>query len=322
MIDSPAAPTVATPGPAPSGFLDSLAVLRVSGADARAFLDAQLTRNVPDAGSSGEPGVASLAGYCSPKGRLLATFVTWSDADGVSLVLSRDLAASIAKRLRMYVLRAKVTIDEAPDARLAGVEGRTLPTGEALDPWQVAVAGARTFVRFPDADGRPRLLRLASGTDAPDAPIDDAAWRWRDIRAGLPWVTAATQDRFVPQMLNLEAIGAVDFRKGCFPGQEVVARSQYLGKLKRRTALGVLASHDAAPAAGSDVWQAAGSEAVGVVVAAERGPDGRVALLAELPLALFDAPDLHVGTPDGPALTVEPLPYALPDNEVFVRPRL
>jgi folate-binding protein YgfZ len=313
-------PTRVAPVDAPASTSPLLAVLRVRGADAIAFLDSQLTRNVPPSGT------ASPAGYCSPKGRLLATFVIWrevvagADAENaVGLLVPTDLAESIAKRLKMYVMRAKATIELVGDDTV--VEGVIAATDASLPVvWGVDHADGSTRIRYPDADGRIRFARIGPAPAA-GAGVDDATWRWLDIRAGLPSITTATQDRFVPQMVNLEALGGVDFRKGCFPGQEVVARSQYLGKLKRRTALAAVAG-DAVPAAGVDVLSAASPDPIGLVVAAARGPDGRIAALIELPVALFDATDLHVGGADGATIALEPLPYVLPDNEVFVRPKL
>jgi folate-binding protein YgfZ len=315
----------------PASRLDHLALLTVSGPDARTFLDSQLTRNVPLAAADASPAHASIAGYCSPKGRLLASIVVWSEriAEGevISMIVSRDIADAIAKRLRMYVLRAKVVFENAHDAIV--IDGvfalPVMPESiAALDVWGVARVERRSWIRYPEVGSRKRFLRIgnpdsAGGDDA--SSIDAKTWRWLDIRAGLPRITSATQDRFVPQMLNLEALGGVDFKKGCFPGQEVVARSQYLGKLKRRTALASMAG-TTLPAPGTDVWTKDANEATGLVVNAEQGPDGRTALLVELPISAFSSTDLHVGTSDGPALTIEALPYELPDNEVFVRPKL
>lgn len=312
----PFGPTPPTAAVAPS--LDHLSLLAVRGPDARTFLDSQLTRNVPQASAP-----ASLAGYCSPKGRLLATFVVWVEGETIWMIVSRDIAAAIARRLRMYVMRAKVTIEELDAShRLDGfVDGAGLPPMLAeLATWHWIRIDDQAWLRFPDGDAMRRYLRVAPYDTAADHAVDAKRWRWLDVRAGLPRITIATQDRFVPQMLNLEALGGVDFRKGCFPGQEVVARSQYLGKLKRRMAL---ATADAlAPAAGTDVWEADGREACGLIVQAEAGPDGRTSLLAELPVASFASATLRIGAPDGPPMTIEPLPYELPDNEVFVRPKL
>ena len=308
--------------------LDHLALLTLHGDDARSFLDSQLTRNVPEAAAPGAAGVASLAGYCSPKGRLLASLVIWPDGDTISMLVSRDIAATVAKRLRMYVLRAKVRIDEAPasTALFGLMDPPSLPaTVVALGPWHAVRIDGRTWIRYPDVATQKRYLLIDATVPSGSEPagiVEPAFWRWLDIRSGLPTIVAATQDRFVPQMLNLEALGAVDFRKGCFPGQEIVARSQYLGKLKRRMALASAAATTTLPAPGTDLWLPGQNEASGLVVDAALGPDDRVALLVELPLALFDSTGLRIGSSDGASLQFEPLPYALPDNEVFVRPKL
>ena len=266
--------------------LTHLSLLRVHGADARTFLDSQLTRNVPA-------------------------------AEGLA---SRDIAAAIAKRLRMYVLRAKATIEESTSF-IGGVVGTTeVPTAAAALPvWGVHRADESTFVRYPDVGGRPRWLVVAP-TPASNT-VDAETWRRLDIESGLAMITAPIQDRFVPQMLNLEALGGVDFKKGCYPGQEIVARSHYLGKLKRRMTLASTEATDV-PSPGTDVWSSGANEASGMVVSAERGVDRGAVLLVELPVALFASDALRVGAVDGPTLTIEPLPYVLPDNEVFVRPKL
>ena len=293
--------------------LDHLSLLSVTGADARTFLDSQLTRDVPLAGAP-----ASLAGYCSPKGRLLAIFTIWSEGDTTRMLLSRDIADAIAKRLRMYVLRAKVVIaDVTATHAIEGLESAG-PLA-ALTPWEVAQHDGATWIRQPDANQPPRCIRIAEVRSAAASDAALETWRWSDIRAGIPRIVVATQDRFVPQMVNLEALGGVDFKKGCFPGQEVVARSQYLGKLKRRTTVGTLDGDAPLPAPGVDVNASGDGSPIGLVVDAARGPDGRQAVLVELPLASFEATDLAI---EGRALILERPPYPLPDNEVFVRPKL
>jgi len=245
------------------------------------------------------------------------------------MLVSRDIAEMVAKRLRMYVLRAKVTIEDVtPMHTIEGFHHSSpLPNGVQLPHvWSIHRDGDTLWIRHPDADGHQRFVRVGTAAiDARDSPIDAATWRRSEIRAGIPRITATTQDRFVPQMVNLEALGGVDFKKGCFPGQEVVARSQYLGKLKRRMALAWVDGIDdgaIVPQPGADVWSAEDSGPSGLVVNAERAPDGRVALLVEIPLALFDSRALRVGQGEGPPLKIESLPYALPENEVFVRPKL
>lgn len=188
-------------------------VLSVRGDDARDFLHAQLTIDMQSL--AGER--AALAGWCSAKGRLLATFLVIPAPGGFLLQLARDLAPAVAKRLGMFVLRAKVKITDESDAWVQyGIwnAGREQP-------------GVRV-----DED---RFLQLVPAAEPqPETNADEAQWALQEIRAGRPLITAATQDQFVPQMVNLEKLGAVDFRKGCYPGQEIVARAQYRGQVKRR----------------------------------------------------------------------------------------
>ena len=196
-------------------------LLSVSGEDAREFLHAQLTidvRNLPRER-------AALAGWCSAKGRLLATFLVIPAPQGFLLQLARDLAPAIAKRLSMFVLRSKVKVaDESERWAQFGVWNADWRDSLVWDGGRATVpVGERRFLRLEPADAVP-----LSPTAAEDA------WTLLEIRAGRPFVTAATQDQFVPQMVNLEKLGAVDFQKGCYPGQEIVARAQYRGEVKRR----------------------------------------------------------------------------------------
>jgi tRNA-modifying protein YgfZ len=202
--------------------LDRYGLLSVSGADAREFLHAQLTvdiRNLP-------PERATLAGWCSAKGRLLATFLVVPAPEGFMLQLSRDLTAAIAKRLSMFVLRSKVRVaDESERWAQFGVWDAEWTTSRVT--WEDGCA------TVPVGEGRfLRLEPVAASSLVPNAR--EEAWSAQEVRAGRPWITAATQDQFVPQMVNLETLGGVDFRKGCYPGQEIVARAQYRGQVKRR----------------------------------------------------------------------------------------
>lgn len=188
-------------------------VLSVKGDDARDFLHAQLTIDMQSL--TGEH--AALAGWCSARGRLLATFLVIPAPGGYLLQLARDLAPTVAKRLGMFVLRAKVKIADESDA---WVQYGTWNAGQEQ-------AGVRV--------DEGRFLQLVpAAAPQPEANADEAQWALQEIRAGRPFITAATQDQFVPQMVNLEKLGAVDFRKGCYPGQEIVARAQYRGQVKRR----------------------------------------------------------------------------------------
>jgi len=197
-------------------------VLSVSGDDARDFLHAQLTNDIKNLPSER----AVLAGWCSAKGRLLASFLVIPAPSGYLLQVARDLAPAVAKRLSMFVLRSKVKVaDESEAWAQFGVWNAD------WDAARVAWDGGRATV--PLGDGRfVRLEPAAAPTLTPNA--DEEAWALQEIRAGRPLITAATQDQFVPQMVNFEALGGIDFRKGCYPGQEIVARAQYRGQVKRR----------------------------------------------------------------------------------------
>lgn len=197
-------------------------LLSVSGDDAREFLHAQLTRDIRNLAADR----AALAGWCSAKGRLLASFLVIPAAQGFLLQVARDLATPVAKRLAMFVLRSKVKIaDESERWAQDGLWEVDFDAPEVA--WQEQIVTVRV--------GERRYLQLgpvAQMNIMPTAP--EEAWTVQEIRAGRPLITAATQDQFVPQMVNLEKLGAIDWQKGCYPGQEIVARAQYRGQVKRR----------------------------------------------------------------------------------------
>jgi tRNA-modifying protein YgfZ len=202
--------------------LSRYGVLSVSGVDAREFLHAQLTTDIRNL----SPERATLAGWCSAKGRLLATFLVIPAPQGFLLQLARDLAPAVARRLSMFVLRSKVKVADESDAWVQlGIFAPRQPAS--------AVAWEGQAVTVPVDEKR--VLRLEpAGSVSMACSADEEAWYLEEIRAGRPLITAATQDQFVPQMVNLETLGGVDFRTGCYPGQEIVARAQYRGQVKRR----------------------------------------------------------------------------------------
>ena len=196
-------------------------VLSVSGDDARAFLHAQLTNDIERL----PPQRAAFAGWCSAKGRLLATFLVIPAPQGFLLQLSRDLAATVAKRLSMFILRSKVKLADASDAWTQfGLWNVDWERPEVA--WEDNVVTVRV--------GERRFLQIRPASDlTADPTAGESDWTLQEIRAGRPLITAATQDKFVPQMVNLDALGAISFQKGCYPGQEIVARAQYRGQVKR-----------------------------------------------------------------------------------------
>ncbi|MCB1886959.1 MAG: folate-binding protein YgfZ [Rhodocyclaceae bacterium] len=259
----------------------------------------------------------------SPKGRMIASFLLWKEADSLMMALSADLHAQILKKLRMYVLRSKVTLEDASGEfsliGLAGPKAADVLAHAACDLPAAAMTGApqdapRTlsldhdmFVILAPADADARLWQACQAGGA--TPAGTAAWHLRQIRAGVPQVTAPVQEEFVAQMLNFELIGGVSFTKGCYPGQEIVARTQYLGKLKKR----MYHLHASAePAVGADLFgQGFGEQAVGKVVLAAPSPRGGWECLAVAQTAAVEAGELRLGGTDGVALDVLELPYSL-----------
>jgi folate-binding protein YgfZ len=294
--------------------LSQFGVLAVTGDDARAFLHAQLSNDVEHLPA----GTTRRAGYCSAKGRMLASFLVVPRPEGFLLLVSRDIAAAIAKRLSMYVLRSKVKVSEAGDAwtpfgvhdttdrlRSAGfdVPGNAMDVSATQDRCVVALGDGRFLVLGPPETAT--LLASAFTEVAPDW------WTLADVRAGLPQVTLATQDQFVPQMANFELIGGIDFKKGCYPGQEIVARTQYLGKLKRRMYRGTVEAAPSAPAPGQDLFGGE-PQAIGTLVSAAPRPEGGFEFLAVLQSSAVEAGEaIHLGTPDGPIAHMASLPYAV-----------
>ncbi|MBP8146366.1 MAG: folate-binding protein YgfZ [Inhella sp.] len=268
------------------------AELRVEGPDAASFLHGQLTQSVTDLG----PEQARLGGYCNVKGRLQAGFILLREApESIALWLPADLLPALQKKLSMFVLRAKVKL-AAGDTALHGVVGAAVPSD--LPVW-----GRRGgLLRLPDALGLRRALQRGA-SDGPALALE--AWNWLELHAGVPWVTAATSEHFVPQMINWELLDGVNFKKGCFPGQEVVARSQYRGTVKRRVQL--LLGGTAAP--GSELRLAGGTEAEGVgEVVLGAAWQGQAGVLAELQLAAWES-DATLTLVDGTPLQRAALPY-------------
>lgn len=302
----------------PTGLarLPEWGLIRARGADAAVFLQGQLTNDV----QSLREGEARLAGYCSAKGRLLASFMIWKEGpEDILLACSADLLPATLKRLSMFVLRAKCQLSDASTER--PLWGWCGPAADgALDAaqaaWSVAkLADGSQAIRLPDVEGLPRWL-LAGGTPAAPLGLPEVApegWRWLEVASGVVRIVQATVEQFVPQMVNLELVGGVSFKKGCYPGQEVVARSQYRGTLKRRASL-LSAATPLAP--GQEVFQTADPEQPAGTVALAAGlPSGQHLALVELKRAALALGDLHLGSAQGPLLQALPLPYEVPQDE-------
>lgn len=312
-------------------------LIAVNGADAAAFLHGQLTNDVERLA----PAQARLAGYCSAKGRLLATFLMWRapSADAtIYLACGADVQAGVQKRLSMFVLRAKAKLTDgtathvllqvggpAAEAVLAGTFA-SLPDSALAAAHGTLGDAPTSLVRLPDAGTARALPRFLWSVPVAQA---GAAWAsltqaagvvtvapdiaaWLDVHSGVARVTSATQEQFVPQMINWEVVGGVNFRKGCYPGQEVVARSQYRGTIKRRLHLAHI--DGAPPQPGQALVETSDpDQPCGMIVQAAVAPSGGYDALVELKLAAREANDVRLGAADGPALAFAELPYDIVD---------
>lgn len=300
--------------------LSHLGLIQASGEESQSFLQGQFTNDVRKV----NPAQAQLSGWCSPKGRLLANFLLWQSG-GYYLQLPAELQPAILKRLGMFKLRSKVTLHEAQDDVVRfGVAGKM---AESILSSQVGVLPQADF-GVVSTDGT-LIIRMPGDRFELVVPLDKAqplwtalakqarpvgcnAWQWLELRAGVPVVTPATQEHFVPQMVNLEAIGGVSFQKGCYPGQEIVARTQYLGKLKRRMYLAHL-DVNVPPQPGDELYSPElEGQASGTIVNAETAPGGGYDVLAVLQIGSAESNDVHLKALDGPRLGLTPLPYPVP----------
>ncbi len=324
------APSASSPLPLSSGLLAwpegavhlaDWGVIRAEGADAATFLHSQLTHDITGL----QPSQARLTGYCSAKGRLLASFMVCKAADdSLLLACSADVLPAALKRLSMFVLRAKCRLSDASSTvHCWGLSAVSTLTALGVDgltaPGSVAVHDGAQFIRLhdgqTDAQAVPRWLALVPADSAASRAIaalpalDEQTWRGLEVASGVPRITAATVEQFVPQMINFDLVDGVSFSKGCYPGQEVVARSQYRGSVKRRLFRftcdqtmqpGAEVFHDADPA------QPAGMVVnVGAVA-------GDATALVEVKLSALENGTLHLGNPQGALLRRVALPYDVP----------
>jgi tRNA-modifying protein YgfZ len=312
-------------GPGAYMLLTQFGVIDANGDDAASFLHGQLTNDTQHLDAAN----ARLAGYCSAKGRLLASFLSWRCGETIRLLVSKDVQAAVQKRLSMFVLRAKAKLTDASgELAMVGLAGdvRKALSGvfDALpDGVHVKVDGpAGSLIRVPDALGKLRFLWVGPKAevearlpelDGKLTRVSPAVWDWLDIRAGEPRITQPVVEQFVPQMVNFDVLGGVNFRKGCYPGQEVVARSQYRGTIKRRTSLANVAGELDTVRPGAELFHTDDpGQPCGMVVNSASAPDGGVDVLVEVKLVALETGSVHLGAADGPALQFLPLPYALP----------
>ncbi len=295
--------------------LSNIGLIAVSGEDRQTFLQGQLTNDIKLLAQG-----AQFTGYCSPKGRLLALFYAFSLDDSIYLSCPRPLIPDLVKRLRMFVLRSKVVVEDASDRLhllgLAGTAGGVMASLPDSDHQQQTSA-AGTLIRLSAAGARQRALLVVDAAQAQASwlqavqthtPTSTAVWEALEIQAGIPQVYAATKEQFVPQMVNLDALNGINFKKGCYTGQEIVARTHYLGKVKRRTLLARLSADNAQPPQVGDALHDAQQQEVGQLVRVAAIGTQEWLVLAECRLEAREAGEISW---QSHALHFSELPYAL-----------
>jgi len=300
--------------------LSHLGLLEISGEDAVTFLQGQVTNDVKKLDGS----ISQYAGYCSPKGRLLALFLAYAHLDHLHLQMPLSILEPIMKRLKMYVMRSKVFItDKSADILCFGIAG--LNAENALTalfntapqlPHQLITFADATVLRL--AGDIPRYLvfthienaeRIWNALSANCTKVGKSVWDYLEIQAGIPEIVPATQEAFVPQMVNLDSLDGINFKKGCYTGQEIVARTHYLGKVKRRTQLAHINTEEM-PQAGDAIQVFGHEEAIGQIVRAASAPHGGVDALIEIRLENLESTDEFPVWKDK-KLEFKALPYAL-----------
>ncbi len=294
--------------------------LRVAGADAESFLQNLLSNDIREASNTR----AQLSSLNSAKGRMLATMMIWREGEDYLMQLPLVLAAAVSKKLSMYVLRSKVKITDISDVfisfGLSGPDAQAILTGQFGDlPQQqlgVASSAQAGVIRIsdtrwqitPDVQHAQTLWLALSQAAQPAASV---CWDWLNIRSGIPVILPQTQEQFVAQMANLDILNGVNFKKGCYPGQEIVARMQYLGKLKRRMYLAHVDTQ-VAPQPGDELFSAdMEGQASGMIVNAAPAPSGGFDVLAVIQITSRETQTVMWKSLQGTALQFLPPPYPL-----------
>ena len=298
-------------------ILDNISVIEISGNDAERFLHSQLSNDVVALGND----AVQLQAYCNPKGRMFGCFFLMRVENGFWMALPTDVTDTINKRLTMFVMRSDVKITPRDDLLVLGLYQ---PDPSAFDPLKLStnpnglsriepggvcyqIANSQCYQTIANKDSMARLL----ATDAAQQMTEDVAWHWQMIRHGQPQIVAATSEQLVPQMVNLDLIDGVSFDKGCYPGQEIVARMHYLGKTKQRM-VGLHSDNETKINTGDKIISGdKPDQALGVVIYAAKNPEGGADLLASIRLADLEQKELHIIDLEGPAVTLFDLPYEL-----------
>jgi tRNA-modifying protein YgfZ len=309
--------------------LEHLGIIRVTGADAASFLQGQLTNDVVLLGMN----ESRLAAFCSAKGRMQASFTIYKRAaideaqktPDIYMVCSRDILAATLKRLSMFVMRAKAKLTDVTDQfSIFGLTGNAinLIATKAINTPTIVIFNTSTVIALHPAVGQSRALCITPTGDAAPAGevLSTELWNWAEVHAGIATITAPVVDAFVPQMLNYESVGGVNFKKGCYPGQEVVARSQFRGTLKRRAFVAQISAtnndENLQPFVSQEVFHDSDAEqACGTLVQVAKNPsfypNAGYSAIVSMQVSASVSGKLTLGSATGANITLQALPYLL-----------
>ncbi|MHB8454714.1 MAG: CAF17-like 4Fe-4S cluster assembly/insertion protein YgfZ [Acidiferrobacterales bacterium] len=305
--------------------LSHLSLIRADGEDASSFLQGQLSNDIRQVTDNH----CQLSAYCSPQGRMFAIFRVFLSEGAYFLQLPGNLLTPTLNRMRMFVLRAKVRL-ECADAEwvrigISGPNSEAILTQAGITP-PLAVDGCSTsgditILRIAGLKPRFELFARSDSIKAlwgvlrtQVTPVSAAAWSWLDIVAGIPTVLPGTVEEFVPQMANLDLVDGINFKKGCYPGQEIVARMHYLGRLKQRMVRAHVVT-TTPPMPGTAVFAPDFvGQSAGTVVDAQPGPEDGFDVLVVVQLSSLTIGEFHLAAPDGPRLKLVEMPYSLKEK--------
>lgn len=303
--------------------LASLGHIEITGADTVDFLQGQFSNDVKQVSTSH----SQLNAYCTPKGRILTTFRLFAMADHYYMTLPHELLEGTLKRLRMYVMRSQVTLNDISESWVSiGIAGPDSEThvAETLGEIPADINAVKTvkdiaIIRVPGVKPRfelhgpvDKMIAIWDQLAARLTLVGEGVWSHLDIEAGIPTIRAQTAEKFVPQMVNLQAIDGLSFKKGCFPGQEIVARTQYLGKLKKRMYRAHIDTQDTVQA-GDELYGADenNKQSIGTIVEAQPSPRSGYDILAVIQITEAENKPVHLHKQDGALLEISELPYSL-----------
>ncbi|MBE9516622.1 MAG: folate-binding protein YgfZ [Proteobacteria bacterium] len=305
--------------------LPGLSQIEVSGEDATDFLQGQFSNDI----KALDDHHWQLSAYCNPKGRILALMRITKQEHNYRLILPTEIAKGTLKRLQMFVMRSRVTLRLCDDELLMGLAGDDLNTlvpylstvehGAGHSKGMSALTMPGASLRLLVTGNSEQISKLWSECEAnatgTGSGTNSMVWRQMDIESGIPQVFEASKEMFVPQMLNVDILDGVNFKKGCYPGQEIVARMHYLGKLKKRMYLGTFKTNGSCPLPGEAVYSDSfGTQAAGNIVDAAIDANGNCSALMSVQISSADKSDLHAESSDGPEIILIDLPYSFPDD--------